>query len=459
MSQPQSITAINVKKLFGLYTYTLPHTGQFSEASILYGDNGAGKSTLLRLAFHLVSSAHNRGHRTALFQTSFDLFEVHLSSGHIVRVQREPNKRDILRFSIEKGRKVIAGWNFVPDHVRTLGGLSDSFQYFINSRGKIIGGHDNAPETGFPKGTPVGADAYHDALSKIAPTVFILDAERKLDSDSIPDPSDEVEYRRYFTPGQSEGLHDLVQRSRQIALTQALNAAAKWISRKAIARSNEGAQHVNSVYIDVLKRITSHDASVSSDFLSGPELLLKVEAIEETSEALEKYELASAIDTSQFRKALSSRNVAQRTLAIELLKPYLQSLESRLAASIPLYAIVDRFVRMANALLRDKTLKYQLSRGFEIENRLGDPLKPEDLSSGEQQLLLLFCNVLSARDQPSVFMIDEPELSLNLKWQRTLVQSLLEITDGSPIQFIFASHSMELLTQHRNRVVKLVEQE
>jgi predicted ATP-binding protein involved in virulence len=53
-------------------------------------------------------------------------------------------------------------------------------------------------------------------------------------------------------------------------------------------------------------------------------------------------------------------------------------------------------------------------------------------------------------------MIDEPEISLNVKWQRQLVQSLLSITDGASIQFIFASHSMELLAQHRNRVVKLL---
>jgi ABC-type glutathione transport system ATPase component len=53
-------------------------------------------------------------------------------------------------------------------------------------------------------------------------------------------------------------------------------------------------------------------------------------------------------------------------------------------------------------------------------------------------------------------MIDEPEISLNVKWQRQLVQALLDITESANIQFIFASHSMELLAQHMSRVVKLV---
>ena len=105
--------------------------------------------------------------------------------------------------------------------------------------------------------------------------------------------------------------------------------------------------------------------------------------------------------------------------------------------------------------MTDKEIRFQLSQGFMIINRFGDILQPAQLSSGEQQLLLLFCYVLVARDTPSIFMIDEPEISLNIKWQRIIINSLLDITDGANIQFIFASHSLEIISQHRHRVVKL----
>ena len=52
-------------------------------------------------------------------------------------------------------------------------------------------------------------------------------------------------------------------------------------------------------------------------------------------------------------------------------------------------------------------------------------------------------------------MIDEPEISLNIKWQRIIINSLLDITNEANIQFIFASHSLEIISQHRNRVAKL----
>jgi ABC-type glutathione transport system ATPase component len=148
--------------------------------------------------------------------------------------------------------------------------------------------------------------------------------------------------------------------------------------------------------------------------------------------------------------------LAKNGLAAELLKPDINSVEGRLEAVEPIYQLIDRFVTIVNGLLSDKSITFRLSQGFNIQNKLGVNLKPSQLSSGEQQLLLLFCYVLTARDTPTVFMIDEPEISLNIKWQRQLVQSLLEITREASIQFVFASHSMELLAQHRNRVVKLV---
>ena len=67
------------------------------------------------------------------------------------------------------------------------------------------------------------------------------------------------------------------------------------------------------------------------------------------------------------------------------------------------------------------------------------------------------CNTLAARDQASILIIDEPEISLNVKWQRGLVQALLDCIRGSNVQMIFATHSIELLARHKQHVVKLVD--
>jgi predicted ATP-dependent endonuclease of OLD family len=289
--------------------------------------------------------------------------------------------------------------------------------------------------------------------------MFILNADRRLDSDSVADPSDEVELRRVMHYGEPTRINELVVRSREIALSQALGAAARWISQKAVLGTNQGSMNVHSAYGDVLNRLLS--PTTENDEIRGSgavaDLQQRLALIDDKSAEHARYELATHLPTDNFRKALGrGQRTKKNELAADLLEPYVKSVEGRLAAVEPIYQLIDRFVKIVNDLLRDKSVTFKLSQGFSIHNRLGVLLHPAQLSSGEQQLLLLFCYVLTARDAPTTFMIDEPELSLNIKWQRQLIQSLLQITEGASIQFILASHSMELLAQHRDRVVKLV---
>ncbi|KGM53095.1 hypothetical protein N800_11135 [Lysobacter daejeonensis GH1-9] len=294
-------------------------------------------------------------------------------------------------------------------------------------------------------------------LLRHVPNMFLLNAERRLDSDIVSDPSDEVELRRALRFDEPKRINDLVVRSREIALSQALSAAGKWISAQAVQGANRGSTNVHGVYVNVLRHLVAPaKKNQAGTDLAHPEMLLtSLTEIESKSAQLAKYELTAELSTSDFRRALQATAKTKRQIAANLLKPYLDSLQGRLAALEPVYRVVDDFVTIVNGFLYDKSLSFGFSSGFQIKNKRGDELGPRLLSSGEQQLLLLFCYALVSRDKPSVFIIDEPEISLNVKWQRKLVQSLLDITKGSRIQFILASHSMELIAQHRGRVVKL----
>ena len=75
------------------------------------------------------------------------------------------------------------------------------------------------------------------------------------------------------------------------------------------------------------------------------------------------------------------------------------------------------------------------------------------------KLLLLFINTITATDQATIFIIDEPEISLNIKWQRKLLNSLLRLSTKSQVQFMIATHSIELLAPNVENVVKLEDQE
>lgn len=140
---------------------------------------------------------------------------------------------------------------------------------------------------------------------------------------------------------------------------------------------------------------------------------------------------------------------------LSVLQPYSESIQARLDALQGTYDSVSALVENINRFYTYKRVEFSLQTGLTIQDDMGKSLAPFLLSSGERQLLLLFANTVVSQDQARIFIIDEPELSLNVKWQRDLVGALLDCARGGNVQFLFATHSLELLARHRACVAKL----
>ncbi|EKO3497146.1 AAA family ATPase [Vibrio fluvialis] len=65
------------------------------------------------------------------------------------------------------------------------------------------------------------------------------------------------------------------------------------------------------------------------------------------------------------------------------------------------------------------------------------------LSRGEKTVIYLFLSVFLYKDEKSVFLLDEPEISLHVRWQHTLIKDLSDIAPSS--SFIIATHSPSLV--------------
>ena len=77
------------------------------------------------------------------------------------------------------------------------------------------------------------------------------------------------------------------------------------------------------------------------------------------------------------------------------------------------------------------------------------------MSSGEKQILYLFCSAVISVTESSIVIIDEPEISLNIKWQRAFLQVLNEMIGENNVQVIIASHSIDLITPYSDAVVEM----
>jgi predicted ATP-dependent endonuclease of OLD family len=181
----------------------------------------------------------------------------------------------------------------------------------------------------------------------------------------------------------------------------------------------------------------------------------RVKELESQYKKFAQYKLLPKFSGKEILTVISSATPSRTSIIINVLDPYLESLNKTLEAMSEVYGRIDSFVSIINSFLTNKKLIYDLHSGMTIIAKDGTLLEPGMLSSGERHLFLLFCNSLVAVDRPSIFIIDEPEISLNIKWQRRLLDSLLECSGDNPVQYLFATHSIELLAQHRGQVAKL----
>lgn len=115
-----------------------------------------------------------------------------------------------------------------------------------------------------------------------------------------------------------------------------------------------------------------------------------------------------------------------------------------------IFSQIDLFLRTLKAFVPDKTFKFQAG---ELIVAAEGPIPLAKLSSGEKQLLILFIEALLQRQQPYIFMADEPELSLHISWQRNIISAIRSINPNA--QIIVATHSPEIAGKFRDRIVDM----
>lgn len=124
-------------------------------------------------------------------------------------------------------------------------------------------------------------------------------------------------------------------------------------------------------------------------------------------------------------------------------------LERLLLSSVNLLA--DKF---NSYLIDEKELKILDNKVFiEVDGR---ELPVSDLSSGERHILTFLTLVLFQGRQRSFLIIDEPEISLNIKWQRELMGLLNSLAPNT--QIIVASHSPVLAKRNPSFLAELIVQ-
>ncbi|MCM7278140.1 MULTISPECIES: AAA family ATPase [Enterobacter] len=114
-------------------------------------------------------------------------------------------------------------------------------------------------------------------------------------------------------------------------------------------------------------------------------------------------------------------------------------LEKQMLSSINL--LIDTFNRF---LIQGKELIIKNEHIYVKVGRITHSIS--ELSSGERHILTFLCLVLFEGGKRNILIIDEPEISLNIKWQRELLSLFSELIPQT--QIIVASHSPSLANRN-----------
>lgn len=76
-----------------------------------------------------------------------------------------------------------------------------------------------------------------------------------------------------------------------------------------------------------------------------------------------------------------------------------------------------------------------------------------ELSSGEKQMIILLGQIYLSERKPILYIADEPEISLHVKWQDKIVDALMTINPNA--QFLLATHSPDVIGRRRNFALKV----
>jgi predicted ATP-binding protein involved in virulence len=130
----------------------------------------------------------------------------------------------------------------------------------------------------------------------------------------------------------------------------------------------------------------------------------------------------------------------------KVLTLYVEDTYAKLKSYENIYKKIELFSRILNnKRLSFKKIKIEAEKGFHFETDEKRPLKLTQLSSGEQHQVVLLYELIFKTQKNVLVLIDEPEISLHVAWQKEFLKDLEEIIAIQNMPVVIATHSPQII--------------
>lgn len=139
----------------------------------------------------------------------------------------------------------------------------------------------------------------------------------------------------------------------------------------------------------------------------------------------------------KLRPFLASKEFDTRNSNIEFLIYYLQKLVNIYNSQEAIDKKLSKFAQVCSKYLSGKKIEYdETMLTMNVFDDDGFKIDFDDLSSGEKQIVSIFSKVYLDVTSPCIFIIDEPEISLSIEWQK---EFLKDIYDSEKVALLIAT--------------------
>jgi hypothetical protein len=444
------LVRVEFTKLFGYFDYSIDF---HDTVTILHGLNGCGKTTMLQTINAVFNKEMDTIKSTDLQSVSF-----FFSTGAILKIDR---KKIYLDPEKEKSTGIIyLAYSIIENGKETVFDSFENTDEYQDIVKRFLKGYRP-----FPFLERINESTWYDRkretklnLEEVIAeygTIIFRRYSREYLEDDIPQPVQDILASMDVRLIAADRLTVAKRVERQygednIKIERRVNLIAKDLSQKIRDTIQQYAQLSQAKDRTFPLRAIKQSSPLTVDEIKSKMIELESKRkefvdtgiLEEEQDDIGIHDLLDAITESN-RQNLSL---------------YAIDTEEKLNALSSLSSSINLFRNLIDKNFNNKRIVFNKDYGFRFVTTYSDStILPQSLSSGEQHELVMFYDLIFNASENTLILIDEPELSLHIKWQLDYVDELLQIISATKFSAVLATHSPQIIHDKWDLTVSLSE--